>query len=449
MRYKNPGGLLALLLVLGLVLAACGGSGTETTESSETTTGETTATTTAGTEPMGEPEECTADEFGCVVVAPGDPIKLGSLLVVTGPNSSLGLDSQYGVEMALDYADGAFDDVNGQIQGHDVTLVAEDDGCSAEGGTAGADKLASDSQIVAVIGTSCSSAALGVADTILGNKGITLISPSNTGPALTAEATRNPFYYRTAHNDKLQGAAVAEFAYNELGLTTAATVHDGSPYAEGLAGAFAESFTALGGTITNAEAVQTGDTDFSGVLTTIGAGAPEMLYFPIFVAEGALLAQQAKDALEADVVLAGSDGLWSDDFYSAVSDDVYLSGPDVSSFAGDAALYADIFLPRYSEKYGSEPLSAFHAHAWDATNIVLAALDAVAIAGEDGTLYIPRTALRDAIGATSGYTGITGVLSCNSLGDCQPSATIAVFQVAGGAMDTSAPVFSVVKELEG
>jgi branched-chain amino acid transport system substrate-binding protein len=241
---------------------------------------------------------------------------------------------------------------------------------------------------------------------------------------------------------------VAEFAYNELGLKTAATVHDGSPYAEGLAGAFADSFTALGGTITNAEAVQTGDTDFSGVLTTIGAGAPEMLYFPIFVAEGALLAQQAKDSLGAEVVLAGSDGLWSDDFYTAVGDDVYLSGPDVSSFAGDAALYSDIFLPRYSEKYGSEPLSAFHAHAWDATNIVLAALDAVAI-DVDGTLYIPRTALRDAIGATDGYKGITGILSCNDLGDCQPSATIAVFKVAGGAMDTSAPVFSVVKELEG
>ena len=46
-------------------------------------------------------------------------------------------------------------------------------------------------------------------------------------------------------------------------------------------------------------------------------------------------------------------------------------------------------------------------------------------------------------------TGITGILSCNDLGDCQPSATIAVFQVAGGAMDTGAPVFSVVKELEG
>ncbi len=443
---RNPKGVLLLLVVLGLVVAACGGTSETTTAATEPAGTE--ATEPPSTEPAGAPEECSADPMGCVEIAAGDPIKIGSLLVITGPNSSLGLDSQYGIELALDYADGTFDDVNVQIKGHDVVLVPEDDGCSAEGGTAGGDKLASDSQIVTVIGTSCSSSALGVADKILGDKGITLISPSNTGPALTAEATHHPFYFRTAHNDKLQGAAVAEFAFNELGLTTAATVHDGSPYAEGLAGAFADSFQALGGTITSTDAIQAGDTDFSGVLTTIKAGEPQMLYFPIFVAEGALLAKQAKDALGSEVVLAGSDGLWSDDFYQAVGDGMYLSGPDVSAFAGDAALYADVFLPRYEEKYGSGPLSAFHAHAWDATNIVLAAIESVAIESGD-TLYIPRTALRDAIGATTDFTGITGNLTCNATGDCQPSATIAVFEIAGGAMDTSAPVFSVVKTLEG
>ena len=52
----------------------------------------------------------------------------------------------------------------------------------AEGGQAGATKLAADPSIVAVIGTSCSSAALGVADKILSDKGMLLISPSNTNP---------------------------------------------------------------------------------------------------------------------------------------------------------------------------------------------------------------------------------------------------------------------------
>jgi branched-chain amino acid transport system substrate-binding protein len=167
---KNRNGLryLALLGVLTLVIAACGDGGGGSA-----------------------PEECEADEFGCVEVASGEAIKLGSLLVTTGPNSSLGLDSQYGVELALDAwgTEGEFDGTNGQIKGHDVALTSEDDGCSADGGTAGANKLAADSQIVAVIGTSCSSAALGVADKIFSDKGISIVSPSNTGPALTADGT--------------------------------------------------------------------------------------------------------------------------------------------------------------------------------------------------------------------------------------------------------------------
>ena len=97
----------------------------------------------------------------------------------------------------------------------------------------------------------------------------------------------------------------------------------------------------------------------------------------------------------------------------------------------DMAFYQDTFIPTYTEKYGA-PQSVFHAHAWDATNMILAAIEAVAI-DQDGTLYIPRTALKDALFATSGMVGITGTLDCNENGDCQPSATIAVVTVEGGA----------------
>jgi branched-chain amino acid transport system substrate-binding protein len=80
--------------------------------------------------------------------------------------------------------------------------------------------------------------------------------------------------------------------------------------------------------------------------------------------------------------------------------------------------------------------------------MVLQALEQVAI-DQDGTLYIPRTALRDAVGATANFPGITGTLTCNADGDCQPSATIAVFQVKDGDLDTENPVFQTVGSLEG
>jgi branched-chain amino acid transport system substrate-binding protein len=417
--------LLVIVAVLSLVAVACGGGG------------------------GGTPEECEADEFGCVTVAAGDPIKLGTLLVITGENQTLGLDSQYGAELAVDYwGDNAFDGVAGQIAGHDIELVNEDEGCSAEGGTAGAQRLVTDTQIVAVIGTSCSSAALGVADKIFGDQGIVLVSPSNTSPALTNPGTHNPFYLRTAHNDSIQGAVVAQFAFEELGAASAATIHDGSPYAEGLANAFAAAFEEAGGTITDQVSVQTGESDYSSILTDLATGGPELLYYPIFVGEGGLITQQAVEN-GSFTYLAGSDGMFTPDWIAAAgaenANGVYISGPDLSQLAGDEDFYRGEFLPAYNEAYG-EPTSVFHAHSFDATNLVLTAIESVAI--EDGdTLHIPRTALKDALFATENFPGLTGSLSCNDNGDCQQSATIGVVTVENGEFTDY--IFSATKGLEG
>ena len=102
-----------------------------------------------------------------------------------------------------------------------------------------------------------------------------------------------PATRRTAHSDAFQGKAVAEWAFNEKGVKTAATIHDGSAYAEALQQVFADEFTALGGEIVAQEAVSKGQTDMSPALTAIAAAKPELLYFPVFVAEGGFIAAQA------------------------------------------------------------------------------------------------------------------------------------------------------------
>lgn len=411
---------LALIAALGIVAAAC----------AQPTDGD------------GAVTECPDTEFGCVEVGADEPVKIGTLLVISGENASLGLDSQHGVEIAADFRDNT-------VAGHPIELVHQDDGCSAEGGQAGAQALAADPQIVAVIGTSCSSAALGVADRILGDQGIVLMSPSNTGPALTDPAQRVEFYFRTAHNDKIQGAVVADFAYNEAGARTAATIHDGSPYAEGLQQAFATVFEQLGGSITTQEAIQVGDTDFGPLLTSIAADAPDLLYYPIFVGEGGLITQQAREiAGLQDTELAGSDGMFTPDWIEAAgaedAEGVFISGPDLTAFAG-GDFYRNQFLPAYEEKFGATT-AAFHAHSFDATNIILDAIEQVAIETDAGGLLIPRTQLREAVAATSGHQGITGTLACNENGDCQPSATIAIHRVTDG--DFGDPIYSREFSLE-
>ena len=412
-----------ILVVLMLVLAACSSGGGSSTGASEEP-GESAAASDGGNGGTGSAADCDADEFGCIELADGDPIVIGTALVITGANESLGLDSQYGAQVAQQ--------MRPEIAGHEVEFNHQDDGCSTEGGTAAARALLSVENIAAVIGTSCSSAGIPAAE-ILSAEGIMLVSPSNTAPSLTNPDTHEPFYARTAHNDSIQGAAMAQFVSEVLGVTTAATIDDGSAYADQLAAVFAKSFAEdYGGTITAEEAVSVGDTDFSGVLGNIAADSPEFLYFPIFVAEGALITQQARETqgLE-DTVLGGADGILTPDWLEAAGDaaeGAVLSGPDLA-FSGD--FYEAEFLPAYTEISGEEaPISVFHAHSYDAYNMLADAIEAVAF-DDGGTTYIPRTALRDAFFATEGYAGITGTLTCDENGDCA-DAKISVSEVQNG-----------------
>jgi branched-chain amino acid transport system substrate-binding protein len=443
MKNRKYLAITALLGALLLVAAACGND-----EGGETGGG-------GGTSATGGEVDCAADEFGCVEIAAGDPIQLASLLSISGDTAFLGTDSAHGVELAIDYLDDTFDGTPGQLLGHDVTLQQEDDGCSAEGGQAGATALAANPDIVAVIGTSCSSAALGVADTILSDKGILLFSPSNTNPGLTSEEAHQPFYARTAHNDKIQGAIVADFVFTKLGIDSAATINDESPYADGLAAAFRDNFEALGGTITDTEQVSSSDTDLGPVMTNIAATDPGVVYGPNFNPVCALSYTQGSDILAKGTIQIGSDGCLESSFLDTVGKpiagaDYYASSPDTSAYqSGD--FYKNEYLPAYTDQFG-KPTSVFNAHAYDATNVLFDAIEAVAVDDGSGNLTIPRTALKDAVLATTGYEGMTGTITCTPLGDCATDVTIGVFKYdhwpVEGGVDPTDPVFSETKSLD-
>jgi len=363
-------------------------------------------------EPAKKAEFKYTDPMGVVKIKKGDPIHIACWMVVAGENASLGTDTKRGVEIAVE-------DIKGKVLGHPIKISTQDTGCNAEGGQAAATKLASDPTIVAAVGSNCSSEARpGVP--ILWKAGIVTVSPSNTAPYLT-DPKRGPEYngyLRTCHNDKVQGAVAAEFAIKKLGLKKAATIHDGSVYAEQLQAVFAETFKKLGGTITAQEAVAPSDTDMRPVLTKIATGKPEFMYYPIFIAAGGHITRQVKEVggLE-NVKLMGADGIFSPDFYKAAGDTaigMFHSSPDFSAFA---AGYKD-FLAKHSKKYGEKPIAPFHAHGYDAARIIFAAIEKVGKSAPDGTLYIGRKALRDALYATKNFKGLTGNVTCDQYGDC-------------------------------
>jgi branched-chain amino acid transport system substrate-binding protein len=405
---KRTSRLAALLFGAVLVASAC---------SSAATTAPTAAPATPPTDPL-----------GVVTIQPGEPIHIGQWGVFSGANASLGQDSNEGIQIAVD-------DRGGKLLGHDIRVTTEDALCSPEGGATAGTKLAADSTLVGLVGSTCSDETVGGIKSIT-EAGLTTISPSNTRPALTAADRDASFagFMRTAHNDLVQGKAAAEFVYNELKLTKAATIHDGSSYAQALQEVFAEEFKKLGGTITIQEAVSAGQTDMKPVLTRIAATQPEFIYYPYFVAEGGYTTAQIKEVpgLE-NVKTMGADGQFTADFVKAAgpaAEGHYLSSPDFTAFGSGYQALVD----KIKAKFGHAPLSIYHAHAYDAANMLMTAIEKVAVQGADGTVYVPKGALRDALFATKDFPGITGTLTCTPTGDCG-APVMAVYQITARELD--------------
>ena len=156
---------------------------------------------------------------GVVEIKSGQPIEIRALLSATVVPSVSPL-IQTAIEMAIkDF---------GSINGHQVSMETLDEMCSGEGGRATAEAVVANAQVVGVIGTLCSGAAV-EASPVVSAAGLSMISPSNTSPVLTSDLAGNAGphyhkgYYRVTDNDLIEASIVANFSYEELGLRTMAT----------------------------------------------------------------------------------------------------------------------------------------------------------------------------------------------------------------------------------
>lgn len=405
--------LSAGLVVLALVLAACTPSTSESPSMSES------ASETGAEEPAAV---CEALEAGCFEVPAGEPLTIATALSITGDTAFLGNDSNLGSQVAQEE--------RGQVLGRDVEVIHEDAGCGdAATGQTAAEAIVANTAILGVIGTTCSRTAI-PAMPVLEEAGLVMLSPSNTAPGLTNpdhEQWAGENYFRIAYNDKVQGAAVAQFVCDELGGATAATIHDGSPYAEQLQQVFADEFAAIcGGETVSQDAINVGDTAFQQLLTTIATSnagaAPDVLFIPIFSPEGPLIVNQSQEiAGLAETTLIGADGIKDGAMVEAAGElareiGMYFSGPDLNF--GD--VYSDTFLPAYYKLSGTDStLAPYHAHGYDSYNILMDAIEFAHVGDDDaGTTFISKEGIRAYVASLTDYAGLTGTLTCDEFNDC-------------------------------
>lgn len=397
--------LFYVVAILTIVLAACAPAATPAPAAEAPA-----AEAPAAEAPAGAPEACAADALGCAVVKPGETVKVGMGGPMTGDYSMFGIDISQGVELAFKQSGG--------VDGFDIQLVVEDTQGSPEAGAAVANRFVTDPTMVAIAGH-IFSGETEAAMPIYEKAGFPMLSPSATNPPLTQRGSA--VFNRTAFTDATQAAAAAEMMFNTLGYTKIAVMHDGSSYGQGLADTVRTRFEELGGTVVAYEAITPGEVDYIAPLSTIAGNSPEAVYFGGYAAEAIVMANEWNQAGLTGVTLFGCDGTYGVEFTDKTGPNG--EGSIAVSLVPPASAEKDAFDAAYKEAYGTEAgeLSAFTWSSYDVGNVLVDAIRKVAVLGDDGNLYFPRSEMVAAVRGTTDFMGLTGKISCDDTGECNAS----------------------------
>lgn len=324
-----------------------------------------------------------------------DTIKLGGNFELSGGASAYGTLMDEGIKMAVaeqNAADG--------LLGKEIEYISYDNKSEPSESTSVATRLATEDNVVAILGPATTGAANAQSPAVTRAK-VPAILPAATGDGVTMDGDSVLEYvFRVCFQDSFQGKALAEFAQTDLQATKAVILVDNSTdYAIGLADAFKETFT---GDIVAEENFTAGDTDFKAILTNIANLDYDVIFLPGYYEEGGLIIKQAREMGIVQPIL-GPDGF-------ANSTLVELAGADNV----DNVFYASHFTPNsedpkvqdflaaFEAEYG-KPADSFAALAYDAAQLVF-----YAIANADST---DPQAITDALAATEDFEGVTGTFS--------------------------------------
>lgn len=363
-----------------------------------------------------EPITCN-DPLGCVVVRPNSPVRIATLLPMTGDTAVWGQEQSRGINLAIS-------ERNNELLEHDIELVPLNSECDANIGLQALQTLSGDTDLLGIIGPACSDVATAVLPTVRRNDWL-LIAPGSTAPALTTNQPELAFF-RTAPNLLHQATVAAHFAFTQLGMRQTAVFHDETEYNNLLAQQFADTFTQLGGTISYQGQLAVGQLELTAMLDEAANNAPQLIYLALFEPEATLLLSRlAENPRLNRAVLLGADGLFSASFASQVNEaapDLFVTNPAFTNNAYGA------FLDGWLARYEAPPSSVSAAYAYDAAHLLLSAIADVAVVGQNGALVIGRQAVRDRLAATDGVIGASGTLRCSSSGECA-AATYGVYEM--------------------
>ena len=327
-------------------------------------------------------------------------VKVGVFLPLTGDNAAGGELELRGIKLA--------NQLHPEVLGKKVELVVADNKSDKAEAASVAARLIEKDKVSVLVGSYGSSLSMAAGNIVKENK-VPAVGTSCTNPQVTAN---NDYYFRACFIDPFQGKVMAEYAHQN-GFKKVAIVQEVSnDYSVGLAKFFREEFVKLTGdenSIVDVANYQTGDKDFTAILTNIKALNPDAVFAPGNFTESALLVKQARQ-LGIDAQFMGGDTWETQEF-------IDVGGKDVEGVALSTAFdrekasteEAKKVLDAYTKEYNGEP-SALTAMAYDAYLIAVSGIEKAGTATD-------TVKIRDAIAATKDLECVTGMTTLDENGD--------------------------------
>lgn len=332
--------------------------------------------------------------------ADSNVVKVGVFLPLTGDNAAGGELELRGIKLA--------NQLHPEVLGKKVELVVADNKSDKAEAASVAARLIEKDKVSVLVGSYGSSLSMAAGNIVKENK-VPAVGTSCTNPQVTAN---NDYYFRACFIDPFQGKVMAEYAHQN-GFKKVAVVQEVSnDYSVGLAKFFREEFVKLTGdenSIVDVANYQTGDKDFTAILTNIKALNPDAVFAPGNFTESALLVKQARQ-LGITAPFMGGDTWETQEF-------IDVGGKDVEGVALSTAFdrekasteEAKKFLDAYTKEYNGEP-SALTAMAYDAYLIAVNGIEKAGTATD-------TVKIRDAIAATKDLECVTGMTTLDKNGD--------------------------------
>jgi len=367
---------LMLALAMSLSLVACGGS--------------------ADT-------DAPADDTGAKVV------KIGVFEPQTGDNGAGGKQEILGMQ----YANYVQPTVEIAGETYEVQLEIVDNRTTPENGPSAAAELIN-RDVSVVLGSYGSGVSI-AGGAVFAEAGVPAIGISCTNPQVTADCD---VYYRICFLDPFQGTVLANYAYNELGVTTAYTLAMlGSDYDQGLVFYFKEAFEALGGTVVS-EDFPEGSANFVSYINNAKAAGAGVIMAPVSTNYAQLIIEAA-GAQGFEGALLGSD-TWDNNMVLESTQGKAVD-VDITTFYQESGSEFDLGIKEWinanadakTNNGGNDMVSAVTAMGYDA---YFTALEAMKAAGSTEPADILA-----ALPATS-YEGVCGLVEFDDIGDAKRDA---------------------------